>query len=71
MIEIIEGVKLISKKGKWDRYGITTASIINKCDGCDEENVPGIHVDNSGGEYTPATVCFKCLEEMKNSVNPV
>lgn len=68
MIKQIEGIKQIAKEIKYDRYAVTTAAIINKCDGCDKENVPGICVDTSGEEYGNATVCFECLEELKKSV---
>lgn len=71
MITEKEDVKQIVKEGVYSRCAVTTACIITKCDGCDKENVPGINVDDSGGEYTEATICFECIEQMKNSVNPV
>ena len=72
MIKTTHGVKqIVAEEGVYDRLAVTTPGIINKCNGCGDKHVPGICMDNSGGEYTPAHVCFECIDLIKQSINPV
>lgn len=55
------------KKLKYDRYSVIQAGIIPVCDKCNKEEVMGLEIDTSGGEYGVACICFSCIEEAKES----
>lgn len=61
-------MRTISKEGVYDRRCITSAKVIDKCDGCGKENVNGLNTDNSDEEYTDATVCFDCIERLRKEL---
>lgn len=57
---------VLDKPLDWERSGILSLGKIDKCDRCESENMYGIEVDTSGGEYGSLKICFKCIEQLKN-----
>lgn len=68
IVKTSEGFKYLSFEGKYDRNVLITPAILSECQGCSKTNVPGLHVDNSGEEYTPGMICFDCIKKLKESI---